>query len=470
MGERSSRGSIAHGTAAGRIARAIEAADATGAASARAGQTGPDARWIGRNDPPGLPQEVQIRIAVLGAEARGGSRVPASRAPTAVDSPHSGNPPGGAGGSSRLNMINIGHATLKPSGGPSLTTFACALNGRARSSIGTALRVRDPGRTESAVGPGAPRKESVHNRFAGRPEPMAWRPSGETRFMGWTVNTQPPHGTACAIGLTSKNLDDRCLLSTGWASISTDVTATAASVAAGIDLGTRHHGRHAGRRGPQLVVRHHAATAAQSSSGRPARSRPAPATAYDPIIGAAQARSTYNVNGSGMTVAVIDTGVDYNNPALGGGFGPGDKVIAGYDFADDSANPMATTSQHGTAVAGLIGSDDPNDLGVAPGVNIVALQGHRRHQHGQPDQRRQALQWVINNHAEYNITAVNMSLSDGGNYAQNWFADDGGAAEQVTNLIGQLAAMNIPVIAATGNNFTGQQGKGSRRSSPARSA
>ena len=44
-----------------------------------------------------------------------------------------------------------------------------------------------------------------------------------------------------------------------------------------------------------------------------------------------------------MTVAVIDTGVDYNNPALGGGFGPNDKVVAGFDFGDNSANPMATT-------------------------------------------------------------------------------------------------------------------------------
>lgn len=39
------------------------------------------------------------------------------------------------------------------------------------------------------------------------------------------------------------------------------------------------------------------------------------ATAYDPMIGAAQVRSTYGVQGTGMTVAVIDTGVDYNNPA-----------------------------------------------------------------------------------------------------------------------------------------------------------
>ena len=71
-----------------------------------------------------------------------------------------------------------------------------------------------------------------------------------------------------------------------------------------------------------------------------------------------------------------------------------------------------------------------------------------------------ALQWVINNHSQYNITSVNMSLSDGGNYAQNWFANDGGAGQQVTELIGQLTAMNIPVIAATGNSFTGQQGEG----------
>ncbi len=183
-------------------------------------------------------------------------------------------------------------------------------------------------------------------------------------------------------------------------------------------------------------------------------------TAYDPIIGAAQARSTYNVNGSGMTVAVIDTGVDYNNSALGGGFGPADKVIAGYDFADGTANPMATASQHGTAVAGLIASANPGDLGVAPGADIVALRVTDSTNSASLTSIASALQWVIDNHAEYNITVVNMSLSDGNNYAQNWFATSGGAAEQVTNLINQLTAMNIPVVAATGNNFNGQQGEG----------
>jgi len=183
-------------------------------------------------------------------------------------------------------------------------------------------------------------------------------------------------------------------------------------------------------------------------------------TAFDPIVGAAAARAAHGVDGTGMTVAVIDTGVDYNNPALGGRFGPGAKVIAGYNFATSSPDPMATTSQHGTAVAGLIGSSDPNHLGVAPGVQIVALRVTGNDNTADLSSVARALQWVIDHHGQYNITAVNMSLSDGGNYAHNWFAQDGGVGQQVTGLIGQLKALNIPVVAATGNSFAGQQGEG----------
>ena len=255
-----------------------------------------------------------------------------------------------------------------------------------------------------------------------------------------------------------EHLDDRCLLST----------------TTGIKLADQLAGHAAHPR--SHVRRSTLTTTVPGETGQPMRrtsqpelrdiERPAgtietgATTAYDPIIGASQVRSTYQVQGTGMTVAVIDTGVDYNNPALGGGFGPNDKVIAGYDFGDNSANPLATGSQHGTAIAGLIGSGDSSDLGVAPGVNIVALRVTDNSNTASLTSVANALQWVITNHAEYNITAVNMSLSDGGNYAQNWFASDGGEGQQVTTLIGQLTAMNIPVIAATGNSFTGQQGEG----------
>jgi subtilisin family serine protease len=256
-------------------------------------------------------------------------------------------------------------------------------------------------------------------------------------------------------------LDDRCLLSTGGAF---EPIAHAATPAAGRRhaLVSHHHNHHRqARRLEKLaqIAESHAASiaAVEHPAGTLATGAP---TAYDPITGAAATRSAYNVDGAGMTVAVIDTGVDYNNPALGGGFGPGKKVIAGYDFGNGTANPMATASQHGTSVAGLIGSTDPSDLGVAPGVNIVALRVTDNSNVASLANVANALQWVVANHSTYNITAVNMSLSDGGNYTQNWFAESGGDGQRVTQLIGQLTAMNIPVVVATGNNFSGSQGEG----------
>jgi type VI secretion system secreted protein VgrG len=178
------------------------------------------------------------------------------------------------------------------------------------------------------------------------------------------------------------------------------------------------------------------------------------------LIGAASTRSSYGVDGTGMTVAVIDTGVNYQNEALGGAFGPGHKVVAGYDFTQNDGDPLATASQHGTAVAGLIASSDPNHPGVAPGADVAALRVFGSANQGNFDKVAAALQWVIDNHSKYDITAVNLSMSDGNNYAQNWFSQDGGIGQQITGLIGRLDALNIPVVAATGNSFNGQQGTG----------
>lgn len=39
--------------------------------------------------------------------------------------------------------------------------------------------------------------------------------------------------------------------------------------------------------------------------------------------------------GEGLSIAIIDTGVDYNHPVLGGGIGPGFKISYGYDLVGD---------------------------------------------------------------------------------------------------------------------------------------
>jgi len=76
------------------------------------------------------------------------------------------------------------------------------------------------------------------------------------------------------------------------------------------------------------------------------------------------------LDGSGMVVAVIDSGVDYTHPDLGGGFGTGYKVIGGYDFGDNDPDPIDKYG-HGTSDAGII-SANGKVKGIAPNAKILA--------------------------------------------------------------------------------------------------
>ena len=105
-----------------------------------------------------------------------------------------------------------------------------------------------------------------------------------------------------------------------------------------------------------------------------------------------------------MTVAVIDTGIDYNRPELGGGFGAGHKVIAGYDFYDNDSDPM-DESGHGTSVAGVIAAKPytVNGItyqGVAPDAKLVALRVGTETSISDTNIEK-ALQWVITNYKTY---------------------------------------------------------------------
>jgi Subtilase family len=183
-------------------------------------------------------------------------------------------------------------------------------------------------------------------------------------------------------------------------------------------------------------------------------------TNFDRIIQASAARSTFNVDGSGETVAVIDTGADWQNPTLGGAIGPGNKVLTGVDFTG-SANGVLPSWQHGTGVAGLIAGSSPTYSGVAPGASIIPLRVFGDNNQGSFQQIEEALNWVVQNHSQYNITAVNLSVSDGNNYLSNQFANDGGVGQQITSSINQLESLDIPVVVAAGNSLSGNsQGMG----------
>lgn len=81
-------------------------------------------------------------------------------------------------------------------------------------------------------------------------------------------------------------------------------------------------------------------------------------------------------DGSGVGIAVVDTGIQYGHAALGGGGFPNGKVIGGYDFGDNDADPLDQNG-HGTAAAGVAAGDvivNGNYVGgVAPGARLYAL-------------------------------------------------------------------------------------------------
>jgi len=75
------------------------------------------------------------------------------------------------------------------------------------------------------------------------------------------------------------------------------------------------------------------------------------------------------IDGTGIIVAVIDTGVDFNHPDLFG-WGPDGKVIGGYNFIEKDQPPLDTNG-HGTQVTGVIAADG-QIVGIAPKAKILA--------------------------------------------------------------------------------------------------
>jgi subtilisin family serine protease len=90
------------------------------------------------------------------------------------------------------------------------------------------------------------------------------------------------------------------------------------------------------------------------------------------LIGADSVWSHYGVMGDSIIVGILDTGIDYNHPALGGGFGPGYKVIGGYDIVNNDNDPM-DDHFHGTYVAGIVAADGDSIQGVAPHALLMAF-------------------------------------------------------------------------------------------------
>ncbi len=163
------------------------------------------------------------------------------------------------------------------------------------------------------------------------------------------------------------------------------------------------------------------------------------------------------VMGTGETIAVVDTGVDYTHPDLGGGFGRGKKVAAGYDFVNNDPDPRDDNG-HGTHVAGIISGDaaEPGGrTGVAPRATLTAYKVLDASGSGYESTVIAGLQAAVSIDNPYRADVVNLSLSGPPS------ADD--PLEQASE---DAIHAGVVVVAAAGNAGPGESSVGSPAEAP----
>jgi serine protease AprX len=171
-----------------------------------------------------------------------------------------------------------------------------------------------------------------------------------------------------------------------------------------------------------------------------------PATDYPDVVGADLVWNQ-GVSGSGVTVAVVDTGIARHQGVMNAPTSPSQKRLIGWvDFVDGSPVPVDPHG-HGTHIAGIVANSqvgsDGEWNGVAPAVDLVGVRVLNEQGFGTYEQVIQGIQWVIDNRDTYNIRVMNLSLVSPA--LSPYFADP-------INLAAMRAwAEGIIVIAAAGN-------------------
>lgn len=128
------------------------------------------------------------------------------------------------------------------------------------------------------------------------------------------------------------------------------------------------------------------------------------------------------LTGKGQIVAVIDSGIAYRHEALGTRLGLTGRVVGGFDFAENDADPNddGPAGYHGTHVAGIVGGQDGGRSGIAPDVAFVALRVFDDQGTARPEWIESALRWVSDHRTAFAwpITTVNLSLGALGENAE----------------------------------------------------
>lgn len=151
------------------------------------------------------------------------------------------------------------------------------------------------------------------------------------------------------------------------------------------------------------------------------------------------------MSGNGVTVAVLDTGINYTLPTFGSctapGIPSGCRVAASVDVTGNNLTLNTAPGGHGTNVAGIA-------AGVAPGALIAAINVFSAGS-STTSWVIAGINWAIANKDLYDIAALNMSLGDG---SKNTALCGKSATNPFVTPINNLRNAGIIPVASSGNN------------------
>jgi hypothetical protein len=151
------------------------------------------------------------------------------------------------------------------------------------------------------------------------------------------------------------------------------------------------------------------------------------------LIGADVARR-HGLNGKGVTIAIVDTGIDVSHPDLAG------RVVAAHNFSTDS--DLLDHFGHGTHVASIAAGTGAasNGLygGVAPSASLVNAKALNRNGQGTESGIIQAMEWAADSGAK----VINMSLGGGASDGLDPMSQAVNAITQKKGVLFAIAAGN----------------------------
>jgi len=183
------------------------------------------------------------------------------------------------------------------------------------------------------------------------------------------------------------------------------------------------------------------------------------------LHGVDQAWQQTGYDGSGTTVAIIDTGIDGLHVSLDDQdddpltYDP--KIIAFYDAVNNASATNGTEvfpyddNGHGTHCAGTTagtGAPDFEHMGMAPKASLVGVKVLDGGGSGSFATVMAGMQWTVDHRYEYNIRVASMSL--GGPGAIEWTSSEEDSVNRYAN---EMVRSGIAMFIAAGNNAVSAQ-------------